>query len=106
MDRVLEIGSYSAGFVGRLFVQNGHEVTRIETAQSPAWASSEAMTTFLHAGKERIHANSKDFADLAAKADIVVLEASSADRAEQGGQHGPKLPPKTEPKSIKNGFQN
>ena len=70
---------------GRLFVQNGHEVTRIETAQPPAWASSEAMTTFLHAGKERIHANSKDFADLAAKADIVVLEASSADRAASFG---------------------
>ncbi len=85
MDRVLEIGSYSAGFFGRLFVQNGHEVTRIETAQPPAWASSEAMTTFLHAGKERIHANSKDFADLAAKADIVVLEASSADHAASFG---------------------
>lgn len=85
MDKILEIGAYSAGFVGRLFVQNGHEVTRIESARPPAWASAEAMTAFLHAGKERIQAGPKNFAALASAADIVILEASSADHAASFG---------------------
>ena len=33
MDRVLEIGGFAAGYCGRLFVQGGAEVVRIESAQ-------------------------------------------------------------------------
>jgi hypothetical protein len=81
MDKVLEIGGYSAGFCGRLFVQNHHDVTRIETHQPPAWASDEAMLLFLHAGKKRISIDKKDLAELASRSDIVILEAASADEA-------------------------
>ena len=81
MDKVLEIGGFSAGFCGRLFVQNSHQVTRIETHQPPAWASDTAMSLFLHAGKKQVQIDTKDLAELASNADIVILEAASADEA-------------------------
>ena len=43
------------------------------------------MTAFLHAGKERVQAGPKNFAALASAADIVILEASSADHAASFG---------------------
>ena len=39
-DRILEIGGYSAGFCGRLFAQNGHEVTRVEKCASTCLGES------------------------------------------------------------------
>ena len=52
--RVLEVGGYAAGYAGRLFVRAGFDVLRLETEAPPAWASAEAMTSFLHAGKQRL----------------------------------------------------
>ena len=81
MDRILEIGGYSAGFCGRLFAQAGHEVTRVESMQPPAWASQAAMSLFLHPGKRRLHADASRLDELAAQADVVVIEAPTADVA-------------------------
>jgi crotonobetainyl-CoA:carnitine CoA-transferase CaiB-like acyl-CoA transferase len=81
MDKVLEIGSYSAGFCGRLFVQNNNAVTRVEIEQPAAWASDFAMSLFLHAGKRRLHVSLKDLSKLAAEVDVVIIEAASADQA-------------------------
>ena len=81
MDRVLEVGGYAAGFCGRLFVQTGQEVVRIEPAQPPpAWASQPAMDLYLNAGKRRLRTDDPALiAELAARADAVVAEAESAD---------------------------
>ena len=88
MDRILEIGGYSAGFCGRLFAQAGHEVTRIESMQPPAWASQTAMSLFLHPGKRRLHADAARLDELAAQADVVIIEAPTADAAlEFGFEH-------------------
>lgn len=84
-DRILEIGGYSAGFCGRLFAQTGHQVTRIENEPSPAWSSQDSMSLFLHANKRRLRANLDRLADLAAEADIVIIEADSADAAHELG---------------------
>ena len=81
MDRILEIGGYSAGFCGRLFAQAGHAVTRVETTQPPAWASQEAMSLFLHPGKRRLYADPLRFAELASEADVVIVEAETAEAA-------------------------
>ncbi len=81
MDRILEIGGYSAGFCGRLFAQAGHQVTRVESPQPPAWASQQAMSLFLHPGKRRVHADAAPLDELAAAADIVIIEAATADAA-------------------------
>ena len=81
MDRILEIGAYSAGFCGRLFAHAGHAVTRVESTQPPAWASQDAMSLFLHPGKRRLYADPSRFGDLAAEADIVILEAETAEAA-------------------------
>lgn len=75
--RVLEIGGYAAGYAGRLFVRAGFEVVRIETEVLPAWASAEAMNSFLHAGKERIR-QPASLSDLASTADIVICEGTRA----------------------------
>ena len=81
MDRVLEIGGYAAGFCGRLFVQRGYDVVRVETpGAAPAWVSQRAMDLYLHAGKRRLQCtNAALVAKLAANADVVVAEAGSAD---------------------------
>jgi formyl-CoA transferase len=86
MDRILEIGGFAAGFCGRLFAQNGHEVLRVETASRPAWVSQESTDLFLHAGKQRITGvSTKLLSELAAQADIVVLEAECADEIDTYG---------------------
>ncbi len=81
MDRILEIGNFAAGFCGRLFAQAGHEVVRIEPAEAaPGWVSSEALDLFLHPGKRRLQVNDPDLiAELADKADVVIVEAATAD---------------------------
>ncbi len=80
MDRILEIGHFAAGFCGRLFAQAGHEVVRIESAESaPGWVSKEALDLFLHPGKRRLQVNDPDLvAELADQADVVIVEAVTA----------------------------
>ena len=80
MDRVLEIGGYAAGYCGRLFAQSGYDVVRLESPPAPAWTSQEAQNLYLHAGKRRVATVSPETtAEMAAKADVVVVEAESAD---------------------------
>ena len=81
MDRVLEIGGYAAGFCGRLFVQRGYDVVRVESPVAPpAWVSRQALDLYLHAGKRRVQTVEPGLiAELAAQADVVVAEAESAD---------------------------
>ncbi len=81
MDRVLEIGGFAAGWCGRLFAQAGHEVVRIEPETAPpGWVSQTASDLYLHAGKKRLSPQSPDvIAQLAARADVVILEAAGAD---------------------------
>lgn len=80
-DRILEIGDFAAGFCGRLFVQAGCEVVRVEPAKPmPGWVSDAAAERFLHAGKRRFATTDPGIvADLAARADVVVVEAPTAD---------------------------
>ena len=78
MMRVLEIGQYAAGYAGRLFVQAGADVVRLDTSQAaPAWASDTAMNTYLHTGKRRVNLI-EQLPALARGADIVICEAASA----------------------------
>ncbi len=84
MTRVLEIGQYAAGYAGRLFVRAGFDVVRMEEQSQPAWASPDAMNTYLHAGKRRVDAWSQ-LEKLAEAADIVICEASSADEVDSLG---------------------
>ncbi|MDE0350803.1 MAG: CoA transferase [Gammaproteobacteria bacterium] len=87
MDRVLELGGFAAGYCGRLFVQAGSDVVRVETgARPPAWVSDAAMDLYLHAGKRRIATDDPELiADLAARADVVVVEGDTADAVEALG---------------------
>jgi crotonobetainyl-CoA:carnitine CoA-transferase CaiB-like acyl-CoA transferase len=81
MDRVMEIGGYAAGFAGRLFVQAGYEVVRVESGESsPAWVGSNALDLYLHAGKRRVGTcDRRLISELAGRADIVIAEAPTAD---------------------------
>ena len=54
MDKVLEIGHFSAGFCGRLFAQNGADVVRIKQDPLPSWVTSEAMDLYLHSDKKMV----------------------------------------------------
>lgn len=87
MDRVLELGGFAAGYCGRLFVQAGCDVVRVETgARPPSWVSDEAMDLYLHAGKRRIGTDDPQLiADLASRADVVVVEGATADAIETLG---------------------
>ena len=80
MDRILEIGSFAAGYAGRLFVQAGCDVVRIEPVErSPSYVSHEAMDLYLHANKRRIRTSSLDLIKrLAEKASIVICEKENA----------------------------
>jgi len=80
MERVLEIGGIAAGFCGRLFVQSGHDVVRIEQGGTePAWVRPEAMALFEHPGKRRVRTDDKGLiAELAGESNIVVAEARDA----------------------------
>lgn len=81
MIKVLEIGGYAAGYCGRLFARQGAEVTRLELeATPPAWASSAAMRTFLHAHKKNVTLKSAvEVREHASAFDVVICEADSAD---------------------------
>ncbi len=83
MDRVLEVGGVAAGYCGQLFAQAGHEVVRVEQpALAPGWVSPEALDLLLHRGKHRVDdVTPAGLAELAAAADVVVLEAPTADAA-------------------------
>ncbi len=87
MDRVLEIGSFAAGYCGRLFVQGGADVVRIESAESsPGWTSARALDLYLHPGKRRMQVNDPDLiAELASQADIVVAEGVDANAIDELG---------------------
>jgi len=84
MDRILEIGSFAAGFCGRLFTQAGCEVVRIEPGTpDPGWVSAAASDLFLHPGKKRLQTSDPDLiAELANRADVVIVEAATADELE------------------------
>lgn len=81
MDRVLEIGGFAAGYCGRLFVQSGFDVVRIEPQPTSfGWVSQAASDYYLHAGKRRINtSDSALIAELAEEANIVVAEAATFD---------------------------
>ena len=87
MRSVVEIGSFAAGYCGRLFAQTGHPVIRIDSGASPpAWASQEAMDEFLHSDKTIIETpDSNELDRIASSADIVVIEASSANEVKEIG---------------------
>jgi crotonobetainyl-CoA:carnitine CoA-transferase CaiB-like acyl-CoA transferase len=87
MDRVLEIGGFSAGYCGRMFTRAAADVVRVERGDPvPGWASEEAMSLYLHAGKRIVTTlDPKLIAELAAKADVVVCEASTADELDALG---------------------
>jgi crotonobetainyl-CoA:carnitine CoA-transferase CaiB-like acyl-CoA transferase len=80
-DRILEIGGFAAGFCGRLFVQAGCEVVRIESrAPASGWVSAAASDLYLHAGKRRIATDDAGLiAELASRAEVVIAEAETAD---------------------------
>lgn len=82
--RVLEIGNYAAGYAGKLFAHAGFDVVRVETGNRKAsFVSEKAMDLFLHFNKRRIATVDKQIiSDLAAKADVVVLEGESASEVE------------------------
>lgn len=81
MDKILEIGSFAAGFCGRLFAQAGCEVVRVEPlTPEPGWVSAAASDLFLHPGKKRLQSSDPDLiAKLANSADVVIVEAKTAD---------------------------
>ena len=87
MDRVFEMGGVAAGYCGRLFAQAGCDVVHVETAgRPPGWVSDAAMDLYLHAGKRRIRTDDGGLiAELASRADIVVLEAGTADAVAESG---------------------
>lgn len=87
MDRILELGNFAAGFCGRLFVQAGHEVVRIEPNEpASGWVSERAADLYLHAGKRRLQTRDAGLiAELAAKADVVVVEGETADEIDALG---------------------
>ena len=84
---MLETGGFAAGYCGRLFVQAGCEVVRVETGKRPpAWVSDEAMNLYLHAGKRRIRTEDPGLiAELASRADVVLAETATADDLEALG---------------------
>ena len=86
MDKVLEIGHFSAGFCGRLFAQNGADVVRVKQDPLPSWVTSEAMDLYLHSDKKMVDCQDRDrIRELASKADLLVFEGTSADSVESWG---------------------
>ena len=78
MDKVLEVGGHSARYCGRLFVQTGHSVTRVNSLSKPGWASDLAMDLYLDAGKTFLDSMRRDVVD---SSDVIIVEADSADEA-------------------------
>ncbi len=80
MERVLEIGQVAAGYCGRMFAHAGADVVRIGGRAQPAWVSEQAMSLYLHAGKRYVETTDLGLiGDLAARADVVICEARTAD---------------------------
>ena len=79
--RILEIGNYSAGYAGKLFAHAGCDVVRIEPEHRKAcWVSTRAIDLFLHHDKRRVRTFDRELiANLANKADIVLVDGESAD---------------------------
>ncbi len=79
--RVLEIGNFAAGYAGKLFAHAGCDVVRIEPERRKAcWVSERAMDLFLHHDKRRVNTQDHELvAQLANKADVVVVDGESAD---------------------------
>ena len=78
--RVLEIGNYAAGYTGKLFAHAGCDVVRCEPNHVKAcWVSQQAMDLYLHYDKRRIHTSDPTLlAELAAKSDVVIVDAETA----------------------------
>lgn len=77
--RVLEIGGLAAGFCGRLFQHAGADVVRVDIPALDSWVSEEAIDIFLHQGKRRVAGEATSLVrDLAAAADVVVIEGAPA----------------------------
>jgi len=90
--RVLEIGGYAAAYCGRLWVRSGADVVRVAPkTMPPAWVSQQALQAFTDSGKRVVQAtHPADIAELAARADVVVCEAATADELTQlGFEHWP-----------------
>ncbi len=86
MTRVLEIGGYAAAYAGRLFVHAGCDVVRAEAGQrDPAWASEQAMSAFLHAGKRHASVEESTLEELANRADVVIAHLPNADAVDESG---------------------
>ena len=87
MDRVLEIGGYTAGYAGRLFARDGCDVVRVDGHEVwPGWVCDEADDLYLHAGKRRVRdIDAATLTALADRADVVICEAGSADALEALG---------------------
>ena len=68
-------------------MQAGCDVVRVETgARPPGWVSDAAMDLYLHAGKRRIRTEDADLiAQLAARADVTVVEGTTADAVQALG---------------------
>ena len=75
---MLEVGGHSARYCGRLFVQTGHSVTRVNSLSKPGWASELAMDLYLDAGKTFLDSMRRDVLD---SSDVIIVEADSADEA-------------------------
>jgi formyl-CoA transferase len=83
--RVLEVGGLAAGFCGRLFHHAGADVVRVDGSNADAWVSAEALDIFLHRGKRRIASADADLIrELAAKADVLIMDGSPDELAEFG----------------------
>ena len=80
MDRVVEIGSWAAGYAGRLFAQAGCDVIRIEIDNvQPSYVSQASMDLYLHANKRRIRTEDpKLIQSLVEKANVVICEDTTS----------------------------
>ena len=85
--RVLEIGNFAAGYAGRLFAHAGCDVVRIEPERRKAcWVSERAMDLFLHHDKRRVSTFDQELiANLANRADVVIVDGESADEINSVG---------------------
>lgn len=92
--KVLEIGNYAAGYAGKLFAHAGCDVVRVEPSEPKAcWVSKQAMDVFLHFDKRRIQTNDSNLiAELANKADVVVIDGESANEITATGFHSWEAP--------------
>ncbi|MFV2089797.1 MAG: CoA transferase [Pseudomonadales bacterium] len=83
--RILEVGGLAAGFCGRLYRHAGADVVRVEQTAVDAWVSDEALDIFLHHGKRRVaSADARLIQELAASADVLVMEGTLETLTELG----------------------